>query len=66
MDTEWSHIKTYREMKKLLETGKTKAIGVCNYSVSYLGELLASTKAVPAVNEIENHPLLLQQDIVDL
>jgi glycerol 2-dehydrogenase (NADP+) len=65
LDTAWDHIRTYKEMEKLLDTGKTKAIGVSNYSVKYLQELLANTQVVPAVNQIENHPLLPQQDIVD-
>lgn len=52
-------------MEKVLATGKAKAIGVANYSVQYLKELLPSAKVVPAVNQIENHPLLPQQEIID-
>jgi glycerol 2-dehydrogenase (NADP+) len=65
LDTNWTHIQTYREMEKLLETGKTRVIGVSNYSVKFLQELLANVGVIPAVNQIENHPLLPQQDIVD-
>jgi glycerol 2-dehydrogenase (NADP+) len=60
-----SHVDTYKDMEKLLKTGKTKAIGVSNYSKRYLEELLPKVDTVPAVNQIENHPLLPQQDIVD-
>lgn len=52
-------------MEKLLTTGKVKAIGVSNYSVKYLEELLPQATIVPAVNQIENHPSLPQQEIVD-
>lgn len=52
-------------MEKLLATGKVKAIGVANFSVPYLEKLLAETDIVPAANQIENHPLLPQQEIVD-
>jgi len=52
-------------MEKLLSTGKVKAIGVANYSKPYLEELLAEATVVPAVNQIENHPSLPQQEIVD-
>ena len=52
-------------MEKLLATGKVKAIGVSNYSKRYLEELLPHAKVVPAVNQIENHPSLPQQEIVD-
>jgi len=62
---DWSHLQTWAQMEKLLDTGKVKAIGVCNYSVKFLEELLAHAKVVPAVNQIENHPSLPQQEIVD-
>lgn len=52
-------------MEKLLKTGKVKAIGVANYSVRYLEELLPHATIIPAVNQIENHPSLPQQEIVD-
>lgn len=52
-------------MEKLLETGKVKAIGVANFSKRYLEELLKHAKVVPAVNQIENHPYLPQQEILD-
>lgn len=52
-------------MEGLLKTGKTRAIGVCNYSVRYLNELLREATVTPAVNQIENHPCLPQDDIVN-
>ncbi|EXJ80901.1 alcohol dehydrogenase [Capronia epimyces CBS 606.96] len=61
-----SHIDTYKDLQKLLQTGKTKAIGVCNYSKKFLEELLPHVDIIPAVNQIENHPLLPQQEVVDL
>ncbi|CAK7245794.1 MAG: H/ACA snoRNP pseudouridylase subunit [Sporothrix thermara] len=63
---DFSHLETWRQMEALLATGKTKAIGVSNYSKKYLEELLPVAKVVPAVNQIENHPSLPQQEIVDL
>lgn len=66
LDTSWSWIQTWKEMEKVLKTGKTKAIGVANLSKPYLEELLAQAEVVPAVNQIENHPYLPQSEIVDL
>lgn len=63
---DWSHLQTWKEMEKLYKSGKVKAIGVCNYSKKYLEELLPNAEVVPAVNQIENHPYLPQQEIVDL
>lgn len=62
---ERSHVDTYKDMESLLQHGKVKAIGVCNYSRQYLEELLPNITTNPAVNQIENHPLLPQQEIVD-
>ena len=61
-----SHIDTWKSMEKLLGTGKAKAIGVSNYSKRYLEQLLPHATVTPAVNQIENHPSLRQQEIVDL
>lgn len=52
-------------MEIVYATGKTKAIGVANYSLTYLRELSTTAKIMPAVNQIENHPLLPQQEIID-
>ena len=65
IDHSHSHVTTWKNMEKLLATGKVKAIGVSNYSVPYLEELLPQVTVVPAVNQIENHPALPQQEIVD-
>ena len=65
LDKDWSHIQTYKAMEKLLKTGKVKAIGVCNYSEQYLKELLPQVDVVPAVNQVENHPYLPQQELLD-
>lgn len=62
---DWSHIQTWKALEKLVATGKVKAIGVANYSVRYLEELLPHCTIIPAVNQIENHPSLPQQEIVD-
>jgi glycerol 2-dehydrogenase (NADP+) len=65
LDTEWSYVDTWKEMEKLLATGKVKAIGVSNCSVPFLEKLLEQSDVVPAVNQIENHPYLPQQEISD-
>lgn len=53
--TNWDFVKTWKEMQKLLCTGKVKTIGVSNFSVSHLERLLndPSCKIIPAVNQIE-------------
>lgn len=64
LDLSWSHIQTWKQMEDLVGTEKVKAIGVCNYSLKYLEELVSHATVVPAVNQIENHPYLPQTEVV--
>jgi diketogulonate reductase-like aldo/keto reductase len=52
-------------MEKLLKTGKTKAIGVSNFNIRRLDELLEHSTIVPAVNQVEAHPYLQQPGLLD-
>jgi glycerol 2-dehydrogenase (NADP+) len=65
LDLGRSHVDTYRDMEKLLATGKARAIGVANYSVDYLRDLLAHVSVVPAVNQVDSHPQLPQAELLD-
>lgn len=40
-------------------------IGVSNYSIKFLEELLPQASIVPAANQVENHPYLPQQELSD-
>lgn len=51
-------------MERLLASGKTKAIGVSNFNVDRLKEVLAVCKVKPAVNQIEVHPYLQQPELM--
>ncbi|GHJ85377.1 hypothetical protein NliqN6_1779 [Naganishia liquefaciens] len=48
--------KSWQIMEELQKEGKTKSIGVSNYRVSDLEEVLKVAKVVPSVNQIEVHP----------
>ncbi len=52
-------------MEKLLEKGKTKTIGVSNFNIRRLDELLGHSTVVPAVNQVEAHPYLQQPHLLD-
>ncbi|KAK0390615.1 hypothetical protein NLU13_0119 [Sarocladium strictum] len=66
MIRDWDHVEAWKQMEALVGGGKVRGIGVCNYSKPYLEKLLSQAKIVPAINQIENHPSLPQQEIVDL
>lgn len=50
-------------MEKLLKTNKVRAIGVSNFNVRRLEDLLSRSDTVPAVNQIEAHPYLTQPEL---
>ncbi|MCD8884283.1 aldo/keto reductase [Mammaliicoccus sciuri] len=54
-------IETYKALETLHKEGKIKAIGVCNFKEHHLDKLLAETEIVPAVNQVEFHPLFNQK-----
>ena len=56
---------TWRALERNLRERKARAIGVSNYMVPHLEELLASAEVVPAVNQIELSPFLYPRDVVE-
>lgn len=53
-------------MEELLETGKVRAIGVCNFLPDRLLDLILSHEIIPAVNQIELHPFCQQKELRQL
>jgi diketogulonate reductase-like aldo/keto reductase len=56
---------SWRALEKILESGSARAIGVSNYTVRHLEELLGRSGAIPAVNQVEFSPFLYQRDLVE-
>lgn len=56
---------TWRAMEKIYAEGRVKAIGVSNFLQHHLEDLLATAEVVPMVNQMEFHPYLIQQDLLD-
>ena len=56
---------TWKAMIKILKDGKSRAIGVSNYSIDELKETIQSSDIIPAVNQVEFHPFLYQKDLLD-
>jgi diketogulonate reductase-like aldo/keto reductase len=51
-------------MEKLVEQGLTKSIGLCNYNVQHILDILSFCKIRPVVNQIEYHPYLMQNNLI--
>ena len=56
---------SWRALETLLREGKCRAIGVSNYMIWHLEELLSDSSMVPAVNQVEFSPYLYQKDLLD-
>jgi len=67
-DREVDWLDVYKEVEKIYKENpdKIKAIGVSNWSASYLERLLENSTVVPAVNQIELHPSCTQAELVKL
>lgn len=57
-------IDAYRAMEQLYSKGKVRAIGVSNFFEHHLNDLIENTEVVPAVNQVEIHPFLSNQDLI--
>jgi 2,5-diketo-D-gluconate reductase A len=56
-------VETWKAMEEIHETGRVRAIGVSNFQPTHIRRLLDQTDTVPAVNQIEAHPYLTQDDV---
>lgn len=56
---------SWRAMEKIYFNGRCRAIGVSNYTISHLAELLDCADVVPTVNQVEFSPFLYQEDLLD-
>jgi 2,5-diketo-D-gluconate reductase A len=57
------YVDTWHTMEEIYRSGRARAIGVSNFQPHHLRRLLAASEVVPAVNQIEVHPYLVQDDV---
>ncbi|MEM6321397.1 MAG: aldo/keto reductase [Bacteroidota bacterium] len=55
---------TYKALERLYAEGRAKAIGVCNFSIQQLDELMEHAQIIPALNQVEMHPHLSQNELL--
>eukprot|EP00435_Cladocopium_sp_Y103_P019909 s968_g4.t2 len=55
---------SWKAMRELQEEGRINEIGVSNFTIRHLEEMLWYTDVVPAVNQVEVHPYFQQKDLV--
>jgi methylglyoxal/glyoxal reductase len=63
----WPVVDKYKDAWRALETlykeGKVKAIGVSNFQVHHLEDVMDDAEIKPMVNQVEYHPRLTQQEV---
>lgn len=58
-----NYLETWPVMEEIYRSGRARAVGVSNFKQHHLDKLLARAEVVPAVNQIELHPYLTQEDV---
>ncbi|NHJ48412.1 MAG: aldo/keto reductase [Asgard group archaeon] len=56
---------SWRALEQIQKDGKVKSIGVSNYTIRHIEELLKEAKVIPVVNQVEFHPYLYQKELQD-
>jgi methylglyoxal/glyoxal reductase len=56
---------TWHAFEKIYKEGRVKAIGVSNFLKHHLEDLLTTANIIPMVNQMEFHPYLVQQNLID-
>lgn len=52
---------SWKAMEKLVDDGLIRAAGVSNYTTQHIDELLERSKMPPAINQVEFHPFIYEQ-----
>ena len=56
---------SWKALLKIREQGLARSIGVSNYTIPHLEELLRATPVPPSVNQVEFHPFLYQRELLE-
>jgi diketogulonate reductase-like aldo/keto reductase len=57
-------VRSWKYMEYLYESGKCRAIGVCNFDISHLEILKKHAKIMPMVDQFECHPLFTRDNLI--
>jgi methylglyoxal/glyoxal reductase len=56
---------TWKALEKLYKDGRVRAIGVSNFQIHHLKDLMSEAEVKPMVNQVEYHPHLTQKELLD-
>jgi diketogulonate reductase-like aldo/keto reductase len=55
---------SWRALERIASVGRARAVGVSNYTIRHLEELLSRSRTPPAVDQVEFHPFLYQAELL--
>lgn len=58
------YLETWRALEKLYKDGYVRAIGVSNFQVHHLQDIISNFEIKPMVNQVEFHPRLTQREVL--
>lgn len=58
-------LESWKALETLYKEGKCKAIGVSNFTIAHLTELMEHSETDPAVNQVEFSPFLYQRELLE-
>jgi 2,5-diketo-D-gluconate reductase A len=59
------YVDSWKAMEKLKNEGVIRSIGVCNFHTHHIDEILKVAEHVPVLNQIELHPWLAQEKVLE-
>ena len=57
-------IETWKAMEKLYDSERVKAIGVSNFTIKHLEDLIENSNQIPSINQVEFSPFLYQEELL--
>ncbi|AKF93753.1 aldo/keto reductase [Brevibacillus laterosporus] len=61
---EGKYKEAWRALEKLYKDGRVKAIGVSNFQIHHLEDLMGEAEMKPMINQVEFHPYLTQKELI--
>ncbi|TWD98832.1 diketogulonate reductase-like aldo/keto reductase [Neobacillus bataviensis] len=65
LPSQGKYVETWRALEKLYKDGRVRAIGVSNFKVHHLEDIIANCEIKPMVNQVEYHPRFNQRELHD-
>ncbi|XZF75839.1 aldo/keto reductase [Bacillus sp. AL-1R] len=60
---EGKYVESWKALETLYKNGKVKAIGMSNFQIHHLKEVMANAEIMPMINQVELHPMLSQVEL---